>query len=121
MHNRRDAPVDSLDSRFVDTEIVDARENLQDLSNPLFLAEKTFASDDNNESMKSLPLITPSDETVTSRCSTPEGSEFDFEMHEEPSSFSSSFLCFRLNFLLVTLVIMLADGLQGKFHVQSFF
>jgi hypothetical protein len=33
---------------------------------------------------------------------------------EEPPSSSSSFLVFRLNYLMVTLVIMLSDGLQGK-------
>jgi hypothetical protein len=33
---------------------------------------------------------------------------------ETPSSSSSSFLVFRLNYLMVTFVIMLSDGLQGK-------
>jgi hypothetical protein len=50
----------------------------------------------------------------TSDCSTTtEKSELlDFDPAPQPSS---SFLAFRLNYIFVNLVVMLADGLQGKY------
>ena len=47
------------------------------------------------------------------RISTSSGDKKSAE-ERTPSSSSSSFLVFRLNYLMVTLVIMLSDGLQGK-------
>jgi hypothetical protein len=58
------------------------------------------------------PSAIASDGTLTSHESSDQDSmELECDMPPAPSQ--GSFLAFRLNYLLVTLVIMLADGLQG--------
>jgi hypothetical protein len=58
------------------------------------------------------PSAISSDGTLASHASSDEDSlQLEFNMPPAPSQ--GSFLAFRLNYLLVTLVIMLADGLQG--------
>jgi hypothetical protein len=56
----------------------------------------------------------------SSDCSTvTEKSELlDFDLAPQPDS---SFLAFRLNYILVNLVVMLADGLQGKYQNDNCF
>ena len=57
--------------------------------------------------------VPATDETeVSSNCSFTE--EDDMICDTSPSFPSSTFLGFRVQYLLVTLVVMLADGLQGK-------
>ena len=57
--------------------------------------------------------VPATDETeASSNCSFTE--EDDMICDTDPSFPSSTFLGFRVQYLLVTLVVMLADGLQGK-------
>jgi hypothetical protein len=50
-------------------------------------------------------------ESVMSHSTSGDSDDMDFEANNEKAS---SFFIFRLSYLFVTLVIMLADGLQGK-------
>jgi hypothetical protein len=57
----------------------------------------------------------PGDETSSSYCSSAEVSELGFEPNATPIQQSAaSFLAFRMMYLVVILVVGLADGLQGK-------
>jgi hypothetical protein len=64
------------------------------------------------------PRAISSDETQTSHEFSDEDS-LELECNMPPAPSQGSFLAFRLNYLLVTLVIMLADGLQGM-KLQGF-
>ena len=52
--------------------------------------------------------------TCTTVSSNSDSSNLDSEYNYETSDNAFSFLTFRLSYLFVTLVVMLADGLQGK-------
>ena len=56
--------------------------------------------------------------TCTTVSSNSDSSNLDSEYDYETSDNAISFLTFRLSYLFVTLVVMLADGLQGK-NLQS--
>ena len=63
-----------------------------------------------------VPLQAPPELTDTSMYSEEEASNISEEAASLDANSSRAFLYFRLNYLLVTLVIMLADGLQGMFQ-----
>jgi hypothetical protein len=77
--------------------------------------EKSIAgySIDSDSILDKTPGAMSSDETETSHASSDEDSSLELECNTPPAPSQGSFLAFRLNYLLVTLVIMLADGLQG--------
>lgn len=76
--------------------------------------------------MESFPDLSPELESETQNSSLgehestsvedEEGSQYDID---EETRGTTSFLAFRLNFLFVTLVVMLADGLQGVYYVYD--
>ena len=53
-------------------------------------------------------------ETSSITSSVPDDDAVSLEQVEEPSS---SFMLFRINYVFVTLAIMLADGLQGTYYL----
>ena len=59
-------------------------------------------------------LLNVSYNTCTTVSSNSDSSNLDSEYDYETSDNEFSFLTFRLSYLFVTLVVMLADGLQGK-------
>ena len=59
-------------------------------------------------------LLNVSYNTCTTVSSNSDASNLDSEYDYETSDNAFSFLTFRLSYLFVTLVVMLADGLQGK-------
>ena len=80
--------------------------------------EKESIVDDPDQSdQEYLPLDSIVASSESSQCSSTSwssnSSDIDLD-DEETNSTSSSFLIFRLCYVLVNLVIMLADGLQGK-------
>ena len=80
--------------------------------------EKESIVDDPDQSdQEYLPLDSIVASSESSQCSSTSwssnSSDIDLD-DEETDSTSSSFLIFRLCYVLVNLVIMLADGLQGK-------
>jgi hypothetical protein len=67
-----------------------------------------------------MPTALAVDETGSSYCSSTELSELGFEHNGTPIEQSAaSFLAFRLNYLVVTLVIGLANGLQGAISQRT--
>jgi hypothetical protein len=69
-----------------------------------------------------MPTALAADETGSSYCSSTELSELGFEHNATPIQQSAaSFLAFRLNYLVVTLVIGLANGLQGMIFFRELF
>ena len=68
----------------------------------------------NDRSDRNIPDSLLSDTSESSQCSSSSWSGGDFDLEEDGSSTSNSFRIFRLSYILVNLVIMLADGLQGK-------
>lgn len=67
----------------------------------------------NDRSDRNIPDSLLSDTSESSQCSSSSWSGGDFDLEGDSSS-SNSFRIFRLSYILVNLVIMLADGLQGK-------
>jgi hypothetical protein len=65
------------------------------------------------------PSAISSDGTTTSHTTSSDEDSLELECNMPPAPSQGSFLAFRLNYLLVTLVIMLADGLQGM-KLQGF-
>ena len=63
-------------------------------------------------SMRSHDVPATDETEASSNCSFPD--DEDSICDADPSFPSSTFLGFRVQYLLVTLVVMLADGLQGK-------
>ena len=85
--------------------------------------EKENVVDDADHSEQDfLPLDSIVASSESSQCSSTSwssnSSDIDLD-DEETNSASSSFLIFRLSYIFVNLVIMLADGLQGKTNNRS--
>jgi hypothetical protein len=81
------------------------------MSIPSSPSEETMSTGQPPEMLSAIP----GDETSSSYCSSAEVSELGFEPNATPIQQSAaSFLAFRMMYLVVTLVVGLADGLQGK-------
>ena len=75
--------------------------------------DEVRAHNGNDRSDRNIPDSLLSDTSESSQCSTSSWSGGDLDLEDDSSS-SNSFRIFRLSYILVNLVIMLADGLQGK-------
>lgn len=87
--------------------------NLKRLDSPEAMETKHEAK------MKSVSGLPPELESETQNSSqestSVEDDDSQYDIDEETRG-PTSFLAFRLNFLFVTLVVMLADGLQGVYY-----
>ena len=107
-----DGVSNSLSSIFEDSTIWTAA-TWDDDSNSLCFSEQTTPSLEESDASMRSGYSSPECYLYFERSSTSSGGKKCTE-EKAPSSSSSSFLVFRLNYLMVTLVIMLSDGLQGK-------
>jgi hypothetical protein len=71
----------------------------------------SFESDTDISSPERPELVTPESSSVVSVASLEQDNSVDEHLHQ---SDNGSFLAFRVNYLIVTVAIMLADGLQGE-------
>ena len=103
-----DSDLSTACARLSDTDL--KNNNTSCSSTPVPVASGPFVVDDTSDAGP----LNVSYNTCTTVSSNSDSSNLDSEYDYETSDNAFSFLTFRLSYLFVTLVVMLADGLQGK-------